>query len=1521
MAENLFKVFFIISYESNFAKSIKYSLSNENGIENLKIYFTKKIKNDDMNEYIISVLSLDINNLNEEHLDEKTNLCKAIINFTIQNDIYKEEIKFKKGRNNFIYNFIIENIAYLKLIGQSSQLKIFYEALKEKKVSNIDEIIKALILDSINLLKESDTINFNFFLELLKLSYFNEKRNSVLLNFQIEKINLSHLDPKDYISVLSLIEKNPTKFCNENDDKKKEEINEKFYMILLFFIANYENDEKIKQEKIEKLLSDKKEYFIKIIPLHIQYFSNIKIPENYVGDIFMKVNLTYEIIKRILNSIPSNIKRLEIIIQYRDLICGFCMKNNKILKMMELAPPQKYDNLDQMISQITSLINYQRRKQFYFLSFELDYLIGYYKYNQTENTLNLINNIIELIQTYDKSIKTLDKSNISFILNQYNSKLFFNDFIDLKKIQKRLVMPTIGNISVGKSFFLNSMFGIDFCQTKSEITTKFILFIRHIDNLKEPRLYKLEPFKKDASSEYEFFYNCKEIFIGEENIKNKINQINDENKNNKEAIFYMLEIEIKSIENKEFLNKFDFLDVPGLNESGEDYINLYFEYIKDMVKYCLIIFSVENYNSKDSMEVIKNLRKNLYVPVENFLIILNKIDTANDLEKTIHDFKKVVLNSGSFNLYKNTLVPVNSLMLKSEIQIKNNYKFYDFINYYFIEYNNNKKDEERYIDFIKKIMSQRKKNVQNNELKQKASNINDDEMNTIKNDFERLEKERKDKGDNISFDFNDKKELNVIKLFYIFFKEKLLSPKVSKAINDINNYFNNIKDYDFPNKNFGNKNIKEKEFIYDDSCDHKILKDLDKFFEEVFISEKLENYGNIVTILKDDFKILKNYKFNSNLRYIPILGTSNSGKSSFINCLLGKNILPCDSTECTRRAIIIRYSEDKEKTSLYSIKFKSTENLDDIYYYYTINELISENLEEIKEIISILNESFPSNEEDSFLLLETNIKSLEDTKIDLVMKKRDICFIDFPGHNTNNNSFFNNNIYQKVLKMSSFFVYINNGKAFKENANKMLLSSIYKEVISIRKGDITPKIFIDLCLFIFNKVDTLDEKERDLKNINKEIKETLEIKGEEDKISCSFFSSKIYKDYLSKIEEYKFDNIINLFRKYYENFKSQENDDDLFDEKEESFINFAENSLIKRIKSDYQFEENDLKHIKTEEITSSDIYKEINTFLDKFYKENNLNKEKEENYNDKLESICKYLYLCNTKYKKLKLYKYSYASETLDLMIEKIIKSHLIKEAEYNKHLERFLSFLNVFFRMEEKFNIIGNNNLDELIQTSLSNVDKIFEEFNGKEIIENYQVIILDLINKQKTSFKELMKKNNKNLDKIIEDAEIRVNKEMNNFKNILNKALNKLEKNIGDELNRIGTEMVSINKDISISFSTKEKLLVSISFATFGVGAIVYGLFYALPNMIMNVVSEERRFQQFCEEIEEKIVSEFQTTRDSIDNNIMSYKKIVIKNIRRFYGVIQAGNVKNDEYWKDAKEIYQILYNNFQILKKNKK
>jgi hypothetical protein len=158
----------------------------------------------------------------------------------------------------------------------------------------------------------------------------------------------------------------------------------------------------------------------------------------------------------------------------------------------------------------------------------------------------------------------------------------------------------------------------------------------------------------------------------------------------------MLEIEIKTIKNKTFLNKVDFLDVPGLNESDIDYISLYFKYIKDMIKYCLIIFSTENYNSKDVFEVINKIKNNIYVPMENFLLILNKIDKVDGkIEETLHDFKKVLLNKEVINFYDNTIIPVNSIKLKSEIQVETN--FYHFINYYFIEYNNNINNENRII--------------------------------------------------------------------------------------------------------------------------------------------------------------------------------------------------------------------------------------------------------------------------------------------------------------------------------------------------------------------------------------------------------------------------------------------------------------------------------------------------------------------------------------------------------------------------------------------------------------------------------------------------------------------------------------------------------------------------------------------------------------------------------------------------------------------------------------------------------
>ena len=51
-------------------------------------------------------------------------------------------------------------------------------------------------------------------------------------------------------------------------------------------------------------------------------------------------------------------------------------------------------------------------------------------------------------------------------------------------------------------------------------------------------------------------------------------------------------------------------------------------------------------------------------------------------------------------------------------------------------------------------------------------------------------------------------------------------------------------------------------------------------------------------------KFLKTYDYV----FIPFLGTSNAGKTTIINGIIGKDILPIDIGECTKRGIIIRYS-------------------------------------------------------------------------------------------------------------------------------------------------------------------------------------------------------------------------------------------------------------------------------------------------------------------------------------------------------------------------------------------------------------------------------------------------------------------------------------------------------------------------------------------------------------------------------------------------------------------------------------
>ena len=89
--------------------------------------------------------------------------------------------------------------------------------------------------------------------------------------------------------------------------------------------------------------------------------------------------------------------------------------------------------------------------------------------------------------------------------------------------------------------------------------------------------------------------------------------------------------------------------------------------------------------------------------------------------------------------------------------------------------------------------------------------------------------------------------------------------------------------------------------------------------------------------LKKDFNILEHFIEKDRKIRIPFLGGYSTGKSSLLNCLIGKDILPTGSNITTNREIIIRNNE-QGKYILYKTKFIKKGD----YYCFIENNIIIE---------------------------------------------------------------------------------------------------------------------------------------------------------------------------------------------------------------------------------------------------------------------------------------------------------------------------------------------------------------------------------------------------------------------------------------------------------------------------------------------------------------------------------------------------------------------------------------------------
>ena len=670
------KIFIIVSNQEYINDKIEYYLEDNNKVINLDKSFTKILKNNN-GDFTVSIYSSFINKLDKSYFDKQSKKYKAIAALKYNGNTFKGIIYYKENKNNFIYDLKFkendQNISppiYLNFT-KLEQLKLYSELLKESKIKQGEPLSKDLLIDS-QLFLIGNSYYFDFYLGIFKQCYSQKEIKTLLLMFKLDRVILpKEMEVKYYSSILKLIEKKPNiiiKYISEKDNKEKYYKN--FYTLLLFFNSNYDSEE------LSSLLSKKElwKYYVEILPMNHKYFYNISLPEELINEILKQKNLTYEIIKGTFSYIDS-FEKILIIINKNIVMISECLKKEgKKLKLSEFINTKEKDNIKIIGSEIEKILKYQSERKEEFIIFEKDFLKKYIKIdeekvededaplpviNQNEfkhDEHNKINN--EKMEDKINEYKNENKEKNILIDEQENNKKSGNlinynkikedEIIEKIKInnikeyneiiEKRLLMPIIGNDLVDKSYFLNSLFGLDFCQVKRQKNANFILFIRHVDNLNEPKLYQLFPVETKNNT-YDF--KKENIILEQKQIMDKIIEINNFSIDNKEPLFYMLEIEIKSIKNKEFLNKFDFVDIPGLNESGSDNINLYFKYIKNMIKYCLIIFNAENYDSKESREVINIIKKSIYVPIENFLFILNRIDKVNGkAEDTIYNFKK-----------------------------------------------------------------------------------------------------------------------------------------------------------------------------------------------------------------------------------------------------------------------------------------------------------------------------------------------------------------------------------------------------------------------------------------------------------------------------------------------------------------------------------------------------------------------------------------------------------------------------------------------------------------------------------------------------------------------------------------------------------------------------------------------------------------------------------------------------------------------------------------------------------------
>ena len=1021
----------------------------------------------------------------------------------------------------------------------------------------------------------------------------------------------------------------------------------------------------------------------------------------------------------------------------------------------------------------------------------------------------------------------------------------------MTKVQLKKAIPIIGAISSGKSFFVDSLLGLDILESESKITTKFVCIIQHHKNLKEPRFYQINLSEKDLDENNMMVYEGTlkgDIITGHEKIKTKIKEINNLQKNipndqiKYEDLFYVLEIQIKNIKNEKLLDNYDFYDIPGLDEYIPDqeedknkndlipkndneklndkmkYIEGLFKYFKSKIDFGVFVINAESAYANSSKEVILNVANTIKPKkIHNYLIILNKIDRQSEPNITIKKVKSIITNNllNEMNLSDNKFIPLDSRQLKHQTLMKENFEnFLTFLfNQYFsksvIPFKDNREGSEEekkfntknytFFDFLSEFVTKGKEENQIDEyleeLEEKFNNNYDFDELKLNEIIENIKKQEKYKI-NFGIDLENDDNINLFKCLYICFKEQINMP-YSNDVNSVFSYFDKVVD-DLD------------KYFYDELAPppaQLISQDFRTQFENFTkkfkrFHEENKNF-QIIGDLNISIEQLYNYIENQQIIYIGIFGNSSTGKSVIFNNIFGIDILTVNENECTKRGIII---EEGQNVAMYVATSEIKKLNGRGFNIFKRKECIAVGEDNVRDMLEQLNNYYAEetdNGEFNFFIISLPIKFFDEINLEPEIRKS-IKFIDLPGYNT---SKANNFIYEPVIESISCFLMVFKASSIGSTDN-LKSASIYQNLKYKSKRavkSLNDSEFLKCCLFIMNLWDDELPTEENLRDWSNTIKKfILKVFVDDDNVNfnLTYLNALLYHNFLDNEKFYSNYESLQEYILYQYNNKS-------FKFGKKSFIKFFAETLKKDIKEIFKIKETSIKQILKDNF-DSEIYKRMNMLFQNSSDITGFIPENDKDYEKNLKETCSYLSYIQKNIKNTSDYKNSHIETFFKDLSNKIVFSRELVNKDFKEHLINAIDIFNIFFNID-----IENQNQEkkeEFIKESLrlyQQLEKCFQSYDFDKIFNTFISKIELFFMVMSANVDDLLEKNNKDIEKILKDIIEEYKTILGKFQEELKEYYEKFIKSVEEIYNALvqylELETPKINSEITTNYGFK--------------------------------------------------------------------------------------------------------------------